>query len=141
MVTVLVLAAIAVLVVALVVAVAFEQGPTPGDVAMAYELAWDRLDFTALWTLSSAELRDGRKRTDFVADKRAAYRGQPRLQAVVERVEVEAVARHDRRAASVLTRLDLRDEPSVRNELRMQRIHGSWRVVSYALRPEPASTP
>jgi hypothetical protein len=139
MVTILVLAAIGLLLVALVVAVAFERGPTPGDVAAAYELAWDRLDFTTLWSLSSAELRDGRNRSDFVADKRLAYRDQPRLQAVVEHVEIEAVAQHGRRAASGLTRLDLRDEPSVHNEIRMQRIHGSWRVVSYSLRPEPAS--
>lgn len=141
MVTVLVLAAIGFLVVALVVAVAFERGPTPGDVALAYELAWDRLDFTTLWTLSSPALRDGRNRTDFVADKRVAYRDQPRLRAVVEHVGIEAVTQHGGRTASVLTRLDLREEASVRNEIRMQRIHGSWRVVAYALRPEPAATP
>lgn len=140
MITVLVLVAIGVLLVALVLAVAFERGPTPGDVALAYELAWDRLDFPTLWSLSSGGLRDGRNRNDFVADKQAAYRGQPRLRAVVEQVEIEAVAQLGQRVASVLTRLDLRDEPSVRNEIRMQRIHGAWRVVSYALRPEPAST-
>jgi hypothetical protein len=140
MVTILVLAAIGFLLVALVLAVAFERGPTPGDVALAYELAWDRHDFTTLWSLASAELRDGRKRADFVADKEVAYRDQPRLRAVVEHVEIEAVAEHGHRAASVLTRLDLRDEPSVRNEIRMERIHGAWRVVSYSLRPEPAST-
>jgi len=140
MVTILVLGGIGVLVVALILAVAFERGPTPGDVALAYELAWDRLDFTTLWTLSSGELRDGRNRNDFVAGKRGAYRDQPRLRAVVEHVEVEAVAKRGQRAASVLTRLDLRDEPSVRNEIRMERVHGAWRVVSYALRPEPAST-
>ena len=141
MVTVLVLAAIGIVVIGFVLAVAFEKGPTPGDVAESYELAWDRLDFTTLWSLSSPELRDGRGRADFVAAKQAAYRDQPRLRAVVEHVEIEAVAKQGQRAASVLTRLDLRDEPSVRNEVRMQRIHGSWRVVSYSLRPEPASTP
>ncbi|MGZ8764965.1 MAG: hypothetical protein ACXW2C_04620 [Acidimicrobiia bacterium] len=141
MVTILVLTALLALVVALVVAVAFERGPTPGDVAVAYELAWDRLDFAALWILSSAELRDGRGRADFVADKQSAYRNQPRLRAVVEHVEIEGAAEHSRRTASVLTRLDLRDEAAVHNEIRMQRIHGSWRVVAYALRPEPASTP
>jgi hypothetical protein len=135
-----VLLAIALLVGGLVLAVAFERGPTPGDVALAYELAWDRHDFTTLWSLSSGELRDGRSRNDFVADKRAAYRDQPRLRAVVEHVEVEAVAQQAQRAASVLTRLDLRDEPSVHNEIRLQRIHGGWRVESYVLRPESAST-
>ena len=140
MVTILVLLAIFGLVVGFVLAVAFERGPTPGDVALAYELAWDRHDFTTLWTLSAGELRDGRNRAEFVADKRAAYRDQPRLRAVVDHAEVEAVAQLGQRAASVLTRLDLRDEPSVRNELRMQRVHGSWRVDSYVLRPESAST-
>jgi hypothetical protein len=140
MITILVLVAIAVVVLGLVLAVAFETGPTPGDVAQSYELAWDKHDFTTVWTLSSPELRDGRGRTDFVADKQAAYRDQPRLRAVVEHVEIEAVAKQGQRAASVLSRLDLRDEPPVRNEIRMRRIHGSWRVVSYTLRPEPAST-
>jgi hypothetical protein len=82
MITAIVLVAIAGLVVALVVAVAIERGPTPGDVALAYELEWDRLDFTSLWTLSSPGLRDGRSRSDFVHDKEGAYRNQPRLRAV-----------------------------------------------------------
>ncbi len=141
MITILVLSAIAGLVLALVIAVAVERGPSPGDVALAYELAWDRLDFISLWTLSSSDLRDGRSRSDFVNDKEVAYRNQPRLRAVVDHVEVEAVAAHSRRAASVLTRLDLRAEASVHNEIRMERFNGSWRVVSYALRPQPASNP
>ena len=140
MVTILVLLALAVLLVALVLAVAFERGPTPLDVALAYELAWDRLDFTSLWTLSSAEQRDGRDRHDFVADKEDAYRDQRRLRAVVDHVEIEGVAKRGQSVASVLTRLDLRDGPSVRNEIRMERIHGAWRVSSYELRPEPAPT-
>jgi hypothetical protein len=139
--TALVLVGILLLVIALVLAVAFERGPTPGDVALAYELAWDRLDFETLWSMSSGDLRDGRNRKDFVAGKHAAYRDQPRLRAVVEHVEIEAEAKQGHGAASVLTRLELRGEPSVRNEIRMLRVQGSWRVVSYALRPEPASTP
>jgi hypothetical protein len=140
MITLLVLLALFGVVVGLVLAVAFERGPTPGDVALSYELAWDRLDFPSLWTLSAPELRDGRSRKDFVADKQSAYRDQPRLRAVVDHVEVEAVAVHGRRAASVLTRLDVRDGPSVHNEVRLERRNGSWRVVSYALRPESATT-
>ena len=138
MVVVLVLLALTVLLVGLVLGVAFERGPMPADVALGYELAWDRLDFTALWTLSSSELRDGRNRHDFVAAKRVAYRDQPRLRAVVDHVEIEGIAQRGQSVASVLTRLDLRDGPSVRNEIRLQRIHGSWRVASYELRPEPA---
>jgi hypothetical protein len=136
----LVIVAILALCVAVVVAAAVERGPTPGDVAMAYELAWDRLDFDALWSLSSPELRDDRSRHEFVAAKRAAYRDQPRLRSVVDHVEVVAVAMQGRRAAAVLTRLDLRDEPAVRNELRMQRRNGAWQVTRYTLRAETTAT-
>ena len=43
---------ILVLMIAVVVAIARDRGPGPGDVAVAYELAWDRLDFESLFTLS-----------------------------------------------------------------------------------------
>lgn len=124
---------------ALIVAIAVEPGSSPRDAALAYELAWDRLDFDTIWTLSSEALRDGRKRPDFIRDKRAAYHSQPRLATVVEHVEIEAVARHGRDAAAVLTRLDLRDEPSVRNELHLERRSGAWSVIRYELRAETRS--
>jgi hypothetical protein len=136
----LVLLGISVLIFGLVIGVAMEKGPTPGDVAQSYELAWDRHDFDALWSMGSDALRDGRNRAEFVADKRAAYRDQPRLKGIVEHVEIEAVAMQGRRIASVLTRLDLGDGPPVRNEIRMERKSGSWRVVGYTLRPATAST-
>jgi hypothetical protein len=140
MIVALVVVAILGLMVAVVVAVAAERGPTPADVAVAYELAWDRLDFESLWSLSSPELRDQRTRADFVAAKRAAYRDQPRLRAVVDHVEVEAVAMQGARAAAILTRLDMEGERPVRNELRMQRRNGAWQVTRYALRPETTAT-
>lgn len=124
---------------ALVIGVAVERGPTPGAAALAYELAWDRLDFDTIWSLSSSGLRDGRKRHDFIRDKRAAYEGQPRLRAVVEHVVIEAVARQGHNAAAVLTRLDLRDEAPVRNELHLERRLGSWSVIRYELRAETSS--
>ena len=68
--------AVVALVLALVVAVGLEPGPSPGEVAVSYELAWDRLDFDALWSLSGDELRDGRSRREFMTDKREAYAGQ-----------------------------------------------------------------
>lgn len=126
---------------AVVFAIATERGPSPADVGVSYELAWDHFDFEALWALSSVELRDGRNRTEFVAAKADAYRYQRRLRGVVERVEVEGVAVDGRRAATVLTRLEVRDGAPLRNELRLVRRQGSWHVVSYALRPEPAETP
>lgn len=137
---ILVLVALCGLALALVLAIASEPGPSPTDVAVAYELAWDRHDFEALWSLSSSELRDGRKRHEFVAAKRAAYRDQPRLRSVVEHVEVEGVVARGR-AAVVLTRLDLADEAPVCNELHLRRVSGAWRVQAYGLRPEPAAAP
>src|SRR5262249_16600022 len=53
------------LVVTLVVIFAREPGPTPPDIAIAYELAWDRLDFDTLWTLAGPELRDGLDKREY----------------------------------------------------------------------------
>ena len=59
--------------VALVIIVSADPGPSPVDVALAYEDAWDHLDFEGLWTLSGDELRDGLGRPEFVAAKRAGH--------------------------------------------------------------------
>ena len=71
-------AAILLLCVVLVVAVIRDPGPRPDEVALAYELAWDHLDFESLWTLSGTELHDGLDRTAFIAAKRAAYPSRSR---------------------------------------------------------------
>ena len=55
------------------VAFAKEPGPAPADVAIAYENAWDRLDFDLLYDLSGSELRDGLRREQFVLVKQKAY--------------------------------------------------------------------
>src|SRR5204863_8227668 len=60
----------------LVVAVTRGASQGPADTAVAYEHAWDRLDFSTLWNLSGPNLRDGRTRDQFVRDKVAAYRGE-----------------------------------------------------------------
>ena len=57
-----------------IVAVAKAGAPSPADTAVAYEHAWDRLDFSTLWNLSGPNLRDGRTRDQYVRDKVAAYR-------------------------------------------------------------------
>jgi hypothetical protein len=57
----------------LVVAAGKSGAPGPADTAVAYEHAWDRLDFATLWNLSGPTLRDGRTRDQFVRDKLAAY--------------------------------------------------------------------
>jgi hypothetical protein len=130
-----------VLVVCFVVAVARDPGPPPDDVAVAYENAWDRLDFDALWTLSGDELRDGMNRKDFVAAKRAAYAAQPPLgdlaaDVVVERFET------GKQVAVAVTRVSLRDGGVARNEVQLEQRSGRWVVVSYQLlRSDSSSAP
>jgi len=89
-----------------VVAIARDRGPSADDVAVAYELAWDRLDFESVFTLSGGELRDGLDRRGFVAAKRAAYEQRASLGGLVERVGVDQVATVED-AAIVITRVEL----------------------------------
>ena len=49
------------------IAFGLEPGPGPADVAVAYETAWDKLDFDLLFDLSGEELRDGLHRAEFIA--------------------------------------------------------------------------
>ncbi len=117
---------------ALVLAVARDPGPVPSDVAVAYEDAWDRLDFDALWTLSGSELRDGMGRREYAAAKRAAYAVRPELGGLTATVEVEHVdAARD--LAVVRTRLVLRGEGDARNELQLARRSERWVVVAYKM--------
>jgi hypothetical protein len=131
-----------VLVVAFVVAVARDPGPPADDVAVAYEEAWDRLDFEALWALSGDELRDGMGRHDFVAAKRAAYQRQPDLGRLATSVVVEHVDA-GKHAAVVRTRVDVRDGGVARNEVVLEHRAGRWLVVAYHLlgSDQPHSSP
>jgi hypothetical protein len=114
------------------IAVGKEDGPAPADVALAYELAWDRLDFDTLYDLSGPELRDGAKRPGFIATKRTAYDGVRRGR-LAARIEVEnVVAAPD--TALVVTNVST-GEGSVRNNVLMERRAGRWYVVAYSLRP------
>ncbi|MGH9042699.1 MAG: hypothetical protein ACRDZ3_20995 [Acidimicrobiia bacterium] len=107
-------------------------GPGPADAAVAYEHAWDRLDFATLWNLSSDKLRDGRTRDDFVAGKKAAYQGDQTLTRLVRTVRPEVV---DVRGplARVVTHLELADGQSVRDEMLLERVGSAWRVTAYHL--------
>jgi len=118
---------------ALVVAVARDPGPPPGEVAVAYELAWDRLDFETLWSLSGTELRDDRSKHEFVAAKRAAYDRTPGLAGLAQHVSLEDVA-GGAEVAVARTRIELTDGAVVRNELQLARRDGTWQVVAYELR-------
>jgi hypothetical protein len=133
LVTAIIAGAVLFLCLALVVAVARDPGPPPGEVAVAYELAWDRLDFETLWSLSGAELRDGRPKHDFVAAKRAAYDRTPGLAGLARHVLLEDVTT-GADVAVARTRIELTDGTVVRNELRLARREGTWQVVAYDLR-------
>ncbi|MGH9037114.1 MAG: hypothetical protein ACRD0O_15235 [Acidimicrobiia bacterium] len=107
-------------------------GPGPADTAVAYEHAWDRLDFATLWNLSSDKLRDGRTRADFVAGKKAAYQGEGGLSRLVRSVRPELVDVSGP-LARVVTRLELADGQSVCDEMLLERVGSAWRVTAYHL--------
>ena len=130
------LVAVAVLVflfsLALIYMVGRGVGPDAADTAVAYEHAWDRLDFATVWNLSSDKLRDGRPRADFVAGKRAAYASERRLSRLVRSVRPEVVDVSGP-LARVITRLELADGQSVRDEMLLERVGSTWRVTAYHL--------
>jgi hypothetical protein len=129
-----------VLVIALVIAVARDPGPSPEDVAVAYEDAWDRLDFEALWTLSGDELHDGLRHREFVDAKRSAYAVQTGLGGLAADVRVEHVEA-GRQVALVKTRVALHDGGAAHNEVQLESRGGRWVVVGYDLvRSEPSGS-
>ncbi|HEX4491404.1 MAG TPA: hypothetical protein VH914_09395 [Acidimicrobiia bacterium] len=125
------LGVLGVIVLFLLLAIATEPGPQPADVARAYEMAWDRLDFDTLFDLSGPELRDGAKREGFIATKRAAYASAKR-ERLGARIEVEDVTESSG-AALVVTNVAT-DQGSVHNNVLMERRSGRWYVVAYSLR-------
>jgi hypothetical protein len=114
-------------------AVAHEQPPGPAEVAVAYESAWDHLNFSTLFDLSGAELRDGMRREAFVAAKHEAYGDHPR-QRLAAHIDVDTEIK-GKETALVVTRVST-DDGSVRNNVLLERRGGSWAVVGYTLRPE-----
>ncbi len=123
---------------AVVVGVAKDPGPSPTDIALGYEHAWDELDFDVLYRLAGPELHDGMSKADWVAAKRAAFADRSdHGHLVTESVAEEETCRED--AAAVMTRLTLRDGSVVHNEVRLLRRSRKWEVVAYQLRPAPTS--
>jgi hypothetical protein len=125
---------------AVIVAIAKDPGPSPEDVAVAYEVAWDKLDFESLFTLAGRELRDGLDRHQFVATKKAAYAQQPALSGLADRVGVDDSATAGD-AAVVATRVELHDGGVLRNRVDLARRNGRWEVVGYRLAPTDAGSP
>jgi hypothetical protein len=114
------------------VAIGMEPGPSAADVAIAYESAWDDLDFALLFDLSGDELRDGLRREEFIAAKRAAYEGKnERLGAKVE-VDTSVVGHQ---SALVVTRVEAAGA-RVRNNVMLEHTSNGWKVVAYSLRPD-----
>ncbi len=143
MILVVALVGIAALAVVMLIFVGNERGPSPGDVAVAYELAWQRSDFSTLYDLSAKELRDGMARDQFVRAKRG---GEPAPNTVrsdadpVVAVEVdEVVAATD--AASVITRLRVASGPGIRSRVLCERRNGRWQVVAHNLVTDPPVDP
>jgi hypothetical protein len=125
---------------AVVVVIAKDRGPGPAEVAVAYELAWDRLDFESLFTLSGTELRDGLDRRGFIAAKRTAYADQHALRGLVERVGIDQVASVGDAAVSI-TSVELHDQSVVHNRVELTRRNGRWQVIAYRLEPSAEDAP
>lgn len=126
--------------VALVIIVSADPGPSPADVALAYEDAWDHLDFEGLWSMSGEELRDGLRQPDFVAAKRAAYEHQAALRGLADHVVVDAVS-EERDFAVVHTLVELRDGGRAADALQLAKRGGRWVVIAYELEPDAAGPP
>jgi len=117
------------------IAVRREPGPGPSDVAIAYERAWNDLDFNLLYDLSGEEMRDGLRRERFVRAKQSALgdartRGKhPRAAVTVE----TTIAGHQ--TALVVTSVTSGDA-HVHNNVVLEKRANGWVVVGYTLRPE-----
>ena len=130
-------AVIGLLCVALVIFVVVVPGPNAGEVALAYEEAWDHLDFEAIWALSGDELRDGLDRAAFIDAKRQAYARHPALRGIAADVAVDAVS-EGQGFAVVHTRVDLRDGGQASDTLQLAKRGSRWLVIAYELEPDVA---
>ncbi len=108
-----------------------EPGPGPADVALAYDRAWDELDFGLLYELSGAEMRDGLRKDRFVASKRAAYEQSGAIGRLGANVSVDtSVIGHQ--TALVVTRVEAQGG-EIRNNVMLERRSNGWVVVGYSL--------
>lgn len=139
MISIIVAVTVFTVVIATIVLFARDRGPQPGEIAIAYELAWDRLDFEALWVLAGDELRDGLDKKAYVAAKRAAYAGRADLGHLIDHVDLEVVD-VGIGFAHVRTRVTLHAGEVVRNDVTFTRRSSAWVVTGYALAPDPQQT-
>jgi hypothetical protein len=116
-----------------------EPGPGPADTAIAYEKAWDELDFDLLYSLSGPELRDGLRRDQFIAVKRRAYATADRSSTIGARITVETSIIGNQ-TALVVTEVAV-DGGAVRNNVMLDHTANGWLVVSYSLRTDNETAP
>lgn len=128
------------LVASMILIIAVEPGPSPSDLAIAYELAWDRLDFATIWSLSDPSNRDGRTRREFVTGKKVAYAQgvYPTNRVASAHVDEIEVSGEVAIAITSLSLLPTAGAPrasmgQIQNEIRMARRMGRWEVTSYLL--------
>jgi hypothetical protein len=121
------------------ISVGREPGPGPSDVAIAYERAWAELDFDLLYDLSGAELRDGLRRDQFLAAKRAAYARAEQSARIGARIGVETSVAGNQ-TALVVTKV-VADGGAVRNNVMLDHTSNGWVVIGYSLRPETEAAP
>ena len=140
MIFVVVLVLVVGLAIALVVGVAKDPGPTPDRdrARLRARLGPARLR-RRLPALGSRAPRRAAARPDWIA--REARRVRERLRARSPRRAGRGRGRDraDGDAATVMTRLTLRDGSVVHNEVRLLRRSRAWEVVAYELRPAAAA--
>ncbi len=118
------------------VAIGREPGPAAADVAIAYERAWDELDFALLYELSGEEMRDGLRRDQFVASKKAAYASVGTRNRLNAAITVEASVAGNQ-TALIVTRVEHGGD-AIRNNVVLEKRSNGWVVVGYSLRPDDA---
>jgi hypothetical protein len=106
-----------------------DNGVAPDEVALGYEYAWDRLDFAAIWAMSTPDMRQGRGRDTFVADKKRAI-PPTHVKGTLSHVSLEA-AKRERHRVLYNTTLHLVDGSTFQNEILVVRNPGSWLVAEY----------
>lgn len=139
MISVIVAVTIFAVIVATIVLFARDAGPQPADIAISYELAWDRLDFDALWSMSGDEMRDGLDKRAYIDAKKSAYAGRADLGHLLERVDLDDVnvgIAH----AHVRTRVTLHNGDVLHNDVMLTRRSSAWVVTGYALAPDPSTS-
>jgi hypothetical protein len=126
-------------VISVIVLFARDPGPKPADIAVSYELAWDRFDFDTLYSLSGDEMRDGLDKAAYIKAKTAAYAGRTELGHLAARVDVEEVT-GGLAHALVRTRVTLHEGAVIHNHVALTKRNSSWWVTGYELVASPPQT-